>query len=1365
MSILDTRDHSSRLQPRLHFTMPTLAAQSALDANLAALAGVSGGGGGSASGGERNAAIAAALRQSAPTDDLVFLDTDEPAPSALYRGSALASRRRPLDEAHRLIEPVDLVEHAVIVIHGFGLGHHVQALAERLGRKGIIIVLEPDVGLLRAVFERIDHSRWLGSANVIIVTDPADSAGLSRALEGCESVLSLGVAFIDHPASRARLAGGDAALVFSRTFRDHMDAARTTMMTSLVRAADTVRNFILNIDHYAGGAGVAELANIAAGCPAVVVSAGPSLHRNLHVLANPRFRGRCVIIATQTTLKPLLAAGIAPHFVTALDYAEISKRFYEGLDPAALRGITLVAEAKAHPVIIDAFLAAGAAGMRCCQAEVLDAILGDLKGDMGRLPMGATVAHLAVYLARHLGCGPIITIGQDLGFPDGLYYAPGTAIERVWAPELNPFNTMEMMQWQRIVRHRLHLRKVEGADGRPIYTDRQMAAYLDQFERDFARFREEGLEVIDATEGGAAKRHATAMPLAEALALHARTDVPAIPPPPREPDPKRLDAVRSRVRDVRQSIVQLRAIARTTIPLIQRMLDDQCDSAAMQRHFREMDRLKARVEQRMDALALVGHLNQLGQFKRLRADRRLDMQRDLDPMQRQRAELQRDLVNVQWIDDAATELIDLLADAGRLLAGEAIDIGARPARNAAASCDVDDAMRHRALRIAALIAIDPETVDLDAKINGRPVLRATIERLGASRALDSIIVIVQRGIEARVRAMIDGLDPGVPLHIECCDGSPFRPEHAAIRAARRFSPMCWRGGIAGLSMCDEVLCPRAMHEVMARRGLDAAVIVGPDWPLVQVTDDGGIDALLARHRTCPDKLDLVFTQSPPGLGACLISTKLMGQLADRNRLSTIGSLLVYQPHAPQHDPIARDACVQIDHRVRDSLVRLTAGSPREIARIEAVAMRSDAASIISAVRAFDDEHIALLPHHVIIELTPRRASCGIYRRSLLGNGRFGAPDRPDLSLDAARRLFDQLEGTTDLAITFAGLGDPLLHPQFDDIIQMCHAAPGAMGRPVALDGSARAERPTMPGAMGRPVALDGSARAERPTMPGAMGRPLALDGSARAEHPTMPRQVDAADRRNPHGQAPKTPPAHGTRQDTVSRDGVTSIAQGHPHGRHGRGTSSRTAIHLRTELLADRAALDRLLAAHPDVVSIDLHADRAATYEAMMGCDRFREVLLNLEHIINRRIRLTPHEGLAAIATPWIVPRLQRRAETIDDLESFFDRWMLSLGCAVIEPPPPFDPTPHHPADKLLPAGRSPHVAWRELTSRMVILSDGSVPISEMDIRGENIVGTINDRPLSDLWHDLIAARRKLRADMSGGGGGIDAEALRTFLP
>ncbi|MEE8459870.1 MAG: 6-hydroxymethylpterin diphosphokinase MptE-like protein, partial [Phycisphaerales bacterium] len=401
--------------------------------------------------GRRNAELAAALDAVAPSHDAVFSDTPQGVPSLSVGGTALCSRHRPLDEAARLASQLDLVEHAVIVVMGFGAGYHVRAIAERLGDSGIIVVFEPDLGLLRSVLEQVDHTSWMRGTQLLFVTDALDRGTLARKLEGAESIIAQGVAFLEHPPSRRRI--GDLAGQFTSNFAELVTASKITFMTTLMRSVDTVRNLLLNIDHYAGGAGIVDLEQAAAGRLAITVSAGPSLHRSLDLLAKPGLRDRAVIIATQTTLRPLLAAGIRPHFVTALDFHEISKRFYEGISADDVRGVTLVAEPKAHPVILDVF----PGPVRCCASVFLDQLLGEHRRPMGELPAGATVAHLAVYLARFLGCNPIAMVGQDLAFTDGLYYLPGTAIDETWAPELNPFNTMEMMQWQRIARHRAHL--------------------------------------------------------------------------------------------------------------------------------------------------------------------------------------------------------------------------------------------------------------------------------------------------------------------------------------------------------------------------------------------------------------------------------------------------------------------------------------------------------------------------------------------------------------------------------------------------------------------------------------------------------------------------------------------------------------------------------------------------------------------------------------------------------------------------------------------------------------------------------------------------------------------------------------------
>ncbi len=1178
---------------------------SALAANLACL-------------GERNADVRQALAGTPPRDDVVFADTPQGVPSVSAGDVPLCSRHRPLDEAEQLAREVDLVENAVVVALGFGAGYHVQRVAERLGRGGVVVVFEPDLGLLRAVLERIDHSAWLSKALVVFVTDPEDRGALAGKLQDGEAIIAQGVAFLEHPASRGRL--GRSCARFMRLFREHVDAAKTVFLTTLMRSVDTIRNLLLNLDHYAAGAGVSDLEGAAAGFPAVVVSAGPSLCKNIHLLAAPMLRRRCVLVAAQTTLRPMLAAGARPHFVTALDYHEISRRFYEGLDAGSVGDATLIADPKANPVILDAF----PGPVRCCANPFLDELLGDRKRPMGTLPAGSTVAHLAVYTARYLGCDPIILIGQDLAFSDALYYTPGTAIDEVWAPELNPFNTIEMMQWQRIARHKRHLRAERDVHGRPVYTDLQMSTYLRQFERDFARYEADGVRVIDATEGGLRKQHTTAMPLAEALRAHAVRDLPPIPPADRRLDPKRLEAARERLDAVRRDVAAMADLSRQTEAVLRDMVRDRDEPAKMNAHFAKLERYRRQADERRAALDILNHLNQLGAFKRLRADRRLSMQAGLDAYARQGAQLDRDLTSVAWIGDAAREMLAQLDDARERLreerlrepfsrcAGPRIAPQEASAAKKAPGAFPPPGKKAPGAVLAALVPVDPQrnalgvARSLAAPFAGRPVLQATLERLARCASIESIILLAPRGFD--VDALLDRNRIPLPVEIERCDGSPFGPEAPAIAAARRWADTSWRGGVAGMSVYDEVLCPAGMSAIMERRGLTGAILAAPDWPLLDVSEQTGAGAVVARHLELPAHHSLVFTQAPPGLGACLVSAALMKELAGRNRLSTIGGLLVYQPHAPQHDPIARTANVQIDHRVSRSRIRATFDAPR-YRRILAGALHAlgeleaaGAAAVVEAIERAQDSAAETLPRHVVLELTTARGS-----RGMLASG----PVRPALPVALAISLFEQLAGAGDAVVTLAGAGDPLLHDRFDEIVESALSA-GILG------------------------------------------------------------------------------------------------------------------VHVRTELLCDRPVLERLVACRPDVVSVDLHADSPETYRRLMGTDEFGRVVANITELASLREPLTAHAGPAALAVPWIVPRMRRCPETLGEIERFFDRWQGRLGAAVIEGAPP-----DAPAD-LLPAPAPSRVLADIARRTMTILCDGSIPAP-----GGGCASTIAEAPLPALWSAL----------------------------
>lgn len=587
------------------------------------------------------------------------------------RPTPLCSKYDPAAEAQKLLGEIDARKTACVVLLGLGLAYHAEAAAPLVGKDALILLYEPDPAMLRAVLQQRDLSKLLAQPQVMLFTgDEVDRSKLLSRTETYAQLFTQGTQLVTLPLARKLHA--EPIKQFGQAITDIVAYSRTNIATALVNASRTCRNLANNLDVYAAGATTNELHHAAKGYPAVCVGAGPSLVKNVHLLADPQVRKNVVVIAVQTALKPLLDRGIQPDFVTALDYSPICARFYEGLPE--LPDVTLVAEPKANPAILDAF----PGPVRVCRDAFNDQLLGDPNasggGGLGReiVPIrgGATVAHLSYYLAQHLGCGPIMFIGQDLGFSDGLYYAPGTAVHQVWDCELNPFNTIEMMEWQRIVRMRGHLRRFDDVHGQPIFSDEQMLTYLKQFERDFADAEAADQLVIDATEGGMPKAHTTRLTFADALAEHATRPVPTLPVPSRTLDADRLSQLDALLRKRIEQTLDLKRMSRDSLELIRKM--DRCiksrDKKKLDQHFAKLDRNRKRVEGDLkEPFALVNQLNTIGAYRRNRTDRSI-AQDPRNHLEKLAAQLGRDRENIDWIIQACDEALVIFREAhGRVI--------------------------------------------------------------------------------------------------------------------------------------------------------------------------------------------------------------------------------------------------------------------------------------------------------------------------------------------------------------------------------------------------------------------------------------------------------------------------------------------------------------------------------------------------------------------------------------------------------------------------------------------------------------------------------------------------------------------------
>jgi hypothetical protein len=338
----------------------------------------------------------------------------------LERWVSLNGRRDPVAEAGQWLVDAKLgPDAAVAVFIGAGLGYVLDAL-DHHNPAARAVIFEPEPACARALLALRDVSSWIEEGRLRILVGPsyAGSEELWRAL-GDDVPPPL---VVTHPVLAREIpqqvaAAQDALARALRAALANRDARRA-------QAGRYLLNTLRNLATIAAEGDVARLTGIASGQPAIVVSAGPSLDDSLSDLA--AVRDRAVVIAVDTALRPLLAAGISPDFVVSLDPSRHNAEHL--LDHRELGTTFLVAESSSHPTALETFR--GRTFVFRVDQHHPWPWLQSLGCDRGRLHVWGSVATAAFDLGRRLSCDPVIFCGQDLAYTGDRGYCSHTTWER-----------------------------------------------------------------------------------------------------------------------------------------------------------------------------------------------------------------------------------------------------------------------------------------------------------------------------------------------------------------------------------------------------------------------------------------------------------------------------------------------------------------------------------------------------------------------------------------------------------------------------------------------------------------------------------------------------------------------------------------------------------------------------------------------------------------------------------------------------------------------------------------------------------------------------------------------------------------------
>ncbi len=397
------------------------------------------------------------------------------------------------------------------VLLGFGLGYVLDALLERnCGRSVGYFVVESNLQILRAAFEARDMAGVLSLPQLHLAWPPSGPDLGEQWRQFFDPVKAEKCTFIMHAPSIAQAPGLFKAA--AETIRSGTFQILTDINTLVARSLEFLRNFTENLRPALACPGVSGFAGAFTREPAVIVSAGPSLDKNIHEIRG--LEGQVLILATDTALKPLLAAGIEPHFVLTADPAH---RNFLHIKGAVTRRALLVAEATAYPAVFAEFPGRTVTcTFRDSSLRALSAIL----ADKGCLKAWGSVATMALDFALHLGCDPVIFAGQDLAHSEGRTYCTGLHTEAEWfAGVSNPQEWKS--RWERL-REGHKIVVMEDLFGHPVETTDKLAAYWNWMVKEIGTHP--GTRFINATEGGILREGVEILSLREALHRHCSRD-------------------------------------------------------------------------------------------------------------------------------------------------------------------------------------------------------------------------------------------------------------------------------------------------------------------------------------------------------------------------------------------------------------------------------------------------------------------------------------------------------------------------------------------------------------------------------------------------------------------------------------------------------------------------------------------------------------------------------------------------------------------------------------------------------------------------------------------------------------------------
>ena len=382
------------------------------------------------------------------------------------------SKYEPIKQAEKFVSDTEYDGDSFIIIFGFGLGYHIRELLKNIHKNNFIIIFEPCEKLFNKALREGIINDILENERVFVFASNDIDEFKSVLSSSCENENAYRI-------KTAIMPGYDK--VFNDEYKGFLEAVRDTLKVNEINCATISsnsylwsENIIKNIDYILESYDLNKFKNLFKGKPVIMVSAGPSLDKNVELLK--KVKGKAFIICVFVAAKVLLRHGIKPDLLIITDSRQ--KGFDDELSdvPIAFVPVTSKQLLSKHK------------GKKIAITNKMERFTESLFKKYGKqteyIATGGSVACTAIDFAYFTGADPIVMIGQDLAFTDDKFHAEGTG---------HVSKNIEDTGRKKVL--------IPSFDGKTVYTEPAMYTYILWFEEYIREHKD--VKIINATEGGA----------------------------------------------------------------------------------------------------------------------------------------------------------------------------------------------------------------------------------------------------------------------------------------------------------------------------------------------------------------------------------------------------------------------------------------------------------------------------------------------------------------------------------------------------------------------------------------------------------------------------------------------------------------------------------------------------------------------------------------------------------------------------------------------------------------------------------------------------------------------------------------------